>query len=158
MGAGSHDVEAEAERFVHLLRVVLRRVFALDPEDPTTDLPVAQLRVCTFLSDAARPLSALAKEFGISASAATQVADRLEVAGLVERVADEDDRRVRNLRLTRRGADAIRRRRERRVQSAQELLSALAPGERQTVLDALSALAEAACSVPFGPPQRDEPY
>jgi len=131
----------ECEQFVALLRLLIRRVFALDPEDPSTDLPVAQLRVCALLNDGPRTVSTLARELAISVSAATQVADRLEAAQLVTRVADDDDRRVRNLVLTSHGADVARRRRARRLQSARALLARLSPAERKKALAALEVLA-----------------
>lgn len=134
------SLNREAEEFVALLRQLIRRVFALDPEDPSSDLPMAQVRVCGLLYEGPRTVSALAKELAISVSAVTQVADRLAAAGLVTRTADESDRRVRNLALTPRGAEVTRRRRTRRVQSARAVLSRLTPDGRQEVLAALAAL------------------
>ena len=46
-------------------------------------------------------MSSLGRELGVSLSAITQIADRLERAGLVTRVAKGGDRRVRRLELTR---------------------------------------------------------
>ena len=56
-------------------------------------------------------MSALSRELGVLLSAVTQIADRLERSRLVQRVGDETDRRLRCLRLTRRGT-AMRRRRD----------------------------------------------
>jgi DNA-binding MarR family transcriptional regulator len=133
-------LDLEAEEFVVLLRQLIRQVFALDPEDPSTDLPVAQLRVCALLGDGPLTVTALAHELDISVSAATQVADRLEAAGLATRVTDQDDRRVRNLVLTPQGETLTHRRRTRRTQAARTLLGRLAPEERREVLSALAAL------------------
>jgi DNA-binding MarR family transcriptional regulator len=133
-------LDPEAEKFVALLRQLIRQVFALDPEDPSTDLPVAQLRVCALLSDGPLTVTALANELDISVSAATQVADRLEAAELATRVTDEEDRRVRNLVLTPQGEALTQRRRTRRIQAARALLGRLTPEERQGVLSALAAL------------------
>ena len=55
-------------------------IFTLDDRDPTMELPVAQLRVCTLLDPGPRTISDLAKELGITVSAVTQLADRLDIA------------------------------------------------------------------------------
>jgi DNA-binding MarR family transcriptional regulator len=52
------------------------------------------------------PMRAMADTLHCDASYVTQLTDRLEGAGLVERVADPTDRRVRQLRLTPQGAIA----------------------------------------------------
>jgi DNA-binding MarR family transcriptional regulator len=142
-----HEAELElaAQHFVRLLRALLRNVYALDPDDPiTTDLPVAQLRLTTLLGEEPRTVSEVAKEMGISVSGVTQLAHRLESAGLVERMVEDGDRRVRRLALTSRGIELVRRRSERRVQSARELLAKLPPAERRAALDTLRILADEA--------------
>ena len=50
------------------------------------------------------PMRAMADTLHCDASYVTQLTDRLEGAGLMERVADPTDRRVRQLRLTPKGA------------------------------------------------------
>jgi DNA-binding MarR family transcriptional regulator len=51
------------------------------------------------------PMSALASRLHCDASNVTNIADRLEAAGLIERRADEHDRRVKTLALTARGEE-----------------------------------------------------
>jgi len=131
----------QAEELTELLPRVMRAIFTLDTNDPTINLPVAQLRVCNVLhEEGARTISALARELSITVSAVTQIADRLEAADLVERLAGKKDRRTRNLRLTSRGAKVLRFRRQRRVRRALEVLSELSPTDRAKVLEALFAL------------------
>ncbi len=90
-------------------------------------------------------MSALSREMGISLSAVTQMADRLERAHLVERVAEGDDRRVKTLQLTAHGQEIMRTRNTRRVQRVQQVIAGL-PGEtRREIVDALQQLL-AACS------------
>lgn len=84
-------------------------------KDPADNLPLAQLRLCGILSEGPRPMSALSRELGVSLSALTQIADRLERARLVKRVAAGNDRRVRCLQLTVRAEKMMRKRREVRV-------------------------------------------
>ena len=137
------ELELAARDFVRLLRALLRSVYALDPEDPMArELPVAQLRLTTLLGEGPRTVSEVAKELGVSVSGVTQLADRLEAAGLIARQAEEGDRRVRRLALTERGVELVQRRTERRVRSAQELLAKLPAARRKAVLETLHALAE----------------
>jgi DNA-binding MarR family transcriptional regulator len=133
----------QAESLECLLPALMRRLFTLDPDHPTTELPLAQLRVCTVLQAGPRTMTALSEELGLSVSAVTQIADRLERAGFVERVGEPDDRRVRNLQLTPEGAAMMRSRREVRVRRMAEALERLSPEMRRTVLQALHALLDA---------------
>src|SRR5438128_6688935 len=130
-----------------LLPKLMRRLFTLDPSHPANELPVAQLRVCTILQAGPRTVSAISEELGISVSAVTQIADRLERAGFVERVAGQDDRRMKRLQLTLHGAEVMRSRRERRVRGAAAALEQLPPAARAEVLHALHVLLDASLAI-----------
>src|SRR5689334_14612039 len=130
-------LKQQASWLESLLPRLMRHLFALDPEHPAMELPLAQLRVCTVLQAGARTISALGEELGNSASAVTQIADRLERSGFVERIAERDDRRVRKLQLTPYGAEVMRSRREARVLRAMEALATLPPANREAVLNAV---------------------
>ena len=119
-------------------------------KDPADDLPLAQLRLCGILSDGPRPMSALSRELGVSLSALTQIADRLERARLVKRVAEENDRRVRCLQLTARGEKMTRKRREARVLRTAAVLEHLSPPQRAAVRASLEVLAKACSAVQAG--------
>jgi DNA-binding transcriptional ArsR family regulator len=54
-------------------------------EDRTSDLPLRQLHVCATLYDGPLSMSKLSRKLGVSLSAMTQIADRLEAAGMVAR-------------------------------------------------------------------------
>src|SRR5208282_4361288 len=112
-------------------------------KDPADDLPLAQLRLCGVLSSGPRPMSALSRELGVSHSALTQIADRLERANLVKRVAEENDRRVRCLQLTARGEKMMGKRREARVLRMLSVLEHLTAHERETVRASLEILVTA---------------
>lgn len=129
-----------------LMPRLMRRLFTLDGDDPAMDLPVAQLRVCGILRDGPQSMSSLSRELGVSLPAATQLADRLERAGLVERMPEQDDRRVRCLQLTPRGRETMMARREKRVARVTDALARLAPDSRRSVISALRALFEASAT------------
>ena len=122
---------------------LIRTFFSIGEGDPVTELPVAQIRVCGMLRDGPHTMSALSKELGISLSAVTQIADRLERSGMVERVCEADDRRVKSLRLTPSGRDTMRRRAEKRTGRVLEALRTLTREEREAVLAGLSTLLDA---------------
>ncbi len=133
----------QAANLEALLPQLMRRLFTLDPSHAANELPVAQLRVCTILQAGPRTVSAIGEELAISVSAATQIADRLERAGYVERVAGQDDRRMKKLQLTAHGAEVMRSRRETRVRHAAAALERLPLPVRAEVLQALHVLLDA---------------
>ncbi len=112
-------------------------------KDLADDLPLAQLRLCGVLSEGPRAMSALSRELGVSLSSLTQIADRLERARLVKRTAAEEDRRVRCLQLTARGAAMMRKRRDARLRHSLAVLEHLSSSERELVRTAMETLVSA---------------
>jgi len=133
----------QASTIASILPRLMRRFNTLSEGDPAMELPIAQLRLCSHLHDGARAMSCLARDLGISLSAVTQIADRLERAGLIERVPEVDDRRVKTLKLTPQGEDLIRARRENRTRRILDTIERLSPEGRESVLGAFQLLLEA---------------
>lgn len=138
------DPVDQAAAIVDLMPRLMRRLFDLDPDDPTCHMPVGQLRVCGILLDCPRTVSALSRELGVSLSAATQLADRLVRSGMVERVAAQGDRRVKHLRLTASGEQTMRARQKRRAARVLEMIEPMSPESRNSVVTALRTLLESA--------------
>jgi DNA-binding MarR family transcriptional regulator len=134
----------DAARVASQLTSIARHLFVPD-HDAVDQLPVAQLRVCGILYRGRRTMSALGRELSVSQSAMTQIADRLERAGLVRRVAEENDRRVKCLELTARGEKIMRRRDDARLERVQAALARLSDDARRDVPAALEQLL-AACA------------
>lgn len=131
-------VEADA-----LLMSVVRDLLYV--EDRTSDLPLRQLHVCATLYGGPLSMSQLSRQLGVSMSSMTQIADRLERAGMVARQASEPDRRVRCLILTPRGRRALQAREKVRQQRLAEAFSALDAGAREKLLAGLEVL-QGACA------------
>src|SRR4051812_17023241 len=108
----------QAAKLEHLMPAILRRLFTLNDDGILANMPLAQLRICSYLQDGPRSMSAVADELNMSTSAVTQIADRMERSGLVERVAATDDRRLKHLHLTEHARAVMKDRRERRTQRA----------------------------------------
>ena len=85
-------------------------------------------------------LAELAAEEGISPPALSGHVDRLERAGLIERVRSSEDRRRVGLRLTEEGARLMRRVRARRTTWLANRLRALEPTELEAIEAAIPAL------------------
>ena len=85
-------------------------------------------------------LAELAAEEGISPPALSGHVDRLERAGLIDRVRSSEDRRRVGLRLTDEGARLLRRVRARRTTWLAERLRALDPSELEAIETAIPAL------------------
>lgn len=149
----SDDVLQEQSKIItRLMSKLIRQLFTIDVDDPAMDLPIAQMRVCAYLRCKPRTMSVLSKELGISLSAMTQIADRLERAKLVERVAETEDRRVKMLQLTPYGAEIMQRRRERHRNRVREALEQMPPESRKNVADALHSLLNAAGAIAIEAP------
>jgi DNA-binding MarR family transcriptional regulator len=120
---------------------LMRDLMAVD--DQASDLPLRQLRVCAMLYEGPRSMSSLSRELGVSLSAMTQIADRLERARLVKRSFEGTDRRVRSLQLTPRAQKIMQLREDSRVERASAALQQLPIDQRTNVLKALRSLQDA---------------
>ena len=133
---------AQATTFVSRLIELSRQVFVAD-DDQVSELSLAQLRVCGSLFRGPQRMSALSRELRMSLSAMTQIADRLERARLVQRVAEGTDRRIKRLQLTPRGEKIMRIREDSRIQRVLAVLQHLSPNRRDEVLNSLETFISA---------------
>lgn len=137
-------LHSQAVRLERTLPAIMRQISALAPAGPCMELPLAQLRACRLLLDGPRTVSCLGRELGISLSATTQLADRLERTGLVTRQPGGEDRRTKLLSLTADGREQMEMRRRQRLERSGALLAQLPEEDRGAVIAALEALAVAA--------------
>lgn len=139
-----------------LFRVLKGLVFRDDPGAEFGDLPLSQLRCLHIIAEhEGQKMNELSHRMEVKLPAASQIVGRLAKRGLVERTADPDDRRVVRLELTaeaRARMDRLKQRREARLQSALQRLSA---GEIEAVVGGLSLLASAAEHLLKAAPGRD---
>ncbi|MEP6757226.1 MAG: MarR family transcriptional regulator [Chthonomonadales bacterium] len=131
------EIEKMAAELECLLPKLMRRLFTLDPNHPVAELPIAQLRVCTILQGGSKSMTILSDELAISMSAMTQIADRLEKSGLVERFGEADDRRIKLLRLSEGGARMMRDRRASRIEQVAATLSDIDPETRDEFIKSI---------------------
>jgi DNA-binding MarR family transcriptional regulator len=134
--------QEQAATMVGLLQSLLRELTA-GSNDPAVELPLAQLRLCRVLSSGLQSISAISRELGVSLSAITQIADRLERAHLVRRVTEDEDRRVRCLQLTARGEKLLRLHDEERIRRMAAALEHVTPEAREEAGAALAMLVRA---------------
>ena len=109
-----------------------------------SELPLAQMRIMRLLYAGSRTVTSLGEELDLTASAITQLANRLQESGLVLRVEDREDRRVRHLALTSHARDLMRQRQDRRVRRMQDVLEKLSSEDQQRIVDSLNLLLKAA--------------
>ncbi len=134
--------QEQAATLVGLVQSLLRELTS-GWNDVAGELPLAQLRVCRVLSDGLQSISAISRELGVSLSAITQIADRLERAHLVRRVTEDNDRRIRCLQLTARGEKLLELHDEERIRRMAAALAQLAPKAREEATAALEMLVRA---------------
>jgi DNA-binding MarR family transcriptional regulator len=140
------DLLQQARDVTSLMPALMRKLFVFEG-DPTGDFPLSQLRVCSILLAGPRKMSDLGRELGVSLSAMTQIADRLERARLVTRVAAGDDRRIKHLCLTEHGKRVLGQRENVRVRRVLTVLEQLSADARGEVLAGLEALMDACSAV-----------
>jgi DNA-binding MarR family transcriptional regulator len=136
-GGSLHAAETGA---VHAaLRTIVRQLFGVD--DSMLDLPLRQFKVCLALYGESHSMSEIGRELSLSPSAVTQVSDRLERRGLIERVFLDEDRRVRKLRLTEKGQQLVRLREQKQLGKIADVLESLESDELRKAIAGLEILA-----------------
>jgi DNA-binding MarR family transcriptional regulator len=136
---------ADPERLVAAIRALLRRFSVAERADVSCcGLTVAQAAALEALrlEGPQRP-GALCRRLGVDASTLTRNVDRLEAAGLVERVADADDGRAVTVQLTADGRRAAAQVEQQELAFAQAVLERLPAAQRKAALPALEALLQA---------------
>ena len=88
-------------------------------------------------------MSAVAQELGCGPSNITGLIDKLEARALVERRAHPDDRRIKSLAMTRKGA-ALRRRLMERLAQPAPWMQALSPDDQRQLVGILRRALELA--------------
>lgn len=137
------DLHGEALAVTELISKITRKFLWVEADEQATALPLAQLRLCSILHDGPKTMSALSKDLHISLSAVTQVADRLEKSGLVERVCETEDRRVKCLQLTKDGRSMMSERKMKRIGRIYDVLNYLTLEEREKAISGLKVLLDA---------------
>ena len=121
--------------------VVLRLARGLRKETEQLGITARQATLLWLIRrNAGLSLAELAAEEDISPPALSGHVDRLEAAGLVERVRSDADRRRVGLRLTDEGSQLLRRVRARRTTWLAERMRSLTPDELEALEAALPAL------------------
>lgn len=131
--------DALTDEVVHLFARVADR-FNRDYEDAAArfDLTSIQAKVLV-LAETPTPMHQIADRLGSERSNVTGIIDRLEARGLVERRADDRDRRIKNVVVTSAGQEAARNF-QRALQFAGEPLAGLTIAERTQLRDLLRRL------------------
>lgn len=100
------------------------------------------------------PQTLLAERIGVDASSIVRVLDALERDGLITRLTDQRDRRVKLIQLTDAGTEAAKRVEELATALRQKLLGTLDPEVVDTTMYALRLLSEQALPQFFGQQSR----
>ena len=87
-----------------------------------------------------RSQQALAERLGIPPSRMVALVDHLEEAGLVERRPNPEDRRIRELHLTRKGKGSLERAKKIAIDYETQLCAGINREERETLIDLLQKL------------------
>jgi DNA-binding MarR family transcriptional regulator len=106
------------------------------------DLSFSQLKTLLLLAEHAETLSVkdVAERLGISLPAASRAVDSLVRRGLAERAENPVDRRMKRVRLTRKGERLMERLVAARIRSFERLLDGFTAAERRKLGDALDEI------------------
>ncbi|MGH2482111.1 MAG: MarR family winged helix-turn-helix transcriptional regulator [Ktedonobacteraceae bacterium] len=119
---------------IHLLRRVRQ-------EDPLTGLSPARLSALSVIGfGGPRTISELAEAEQVAVPTISRVVAALVAEELVERQADERDRRTIYLTITPKGMQILREGQRRRTTQLGHLLAQLTPAEQETIAQALSSM------------------
>lgn len=149
------DPALTADELASIQRLILGLVgLALRSLDALKgDVTLPQLRLLLVLGDAGRaPSSRVAAALGISPSAVSHAADRLQTAGHLRRVDDPGNRRIVALELTDSGRALVDSVLAWRRAELTQVLGRLDPAERGTVLTGVIRLADALTAEPIPHP------
>ncbi len=142
----SHDEGSQAWQLTDVitrLRRVLR--YSVRRDYPWETLPMAQVEILQRLcEEPGLRVSELAQRHRLATNTVSALIQQMVVAGLVTRVADEIDRRAVVLRLTDLGETNLAGWRQANQERVTAALERLTEGERQSITNALAALAELA--------------
>jgi DNA-binding MarR family transcriptional regulator len=141
---------AEAQRLLDLLNALGSTTFRqlLWQRASELDLTYAQSQVLFHVADhPACHMGEVAKAFGVTLPAVTQIIDRLEQKQFVTRGDHPADRRVYVLELTRQGKALAQELHGLQMRSLEEVLGRMAADDRQRVIKGLEALVDAATEV-----------
>lgn len=130
-----------AERIEGLLPRIMRMLYRTTEDSLLSELPLAQMRIVRLLYSGSSTVTSLGEELGLTSSAITQLLNRLQEIGFVERVEDPADRRVKHVALTELARARMRARQERRIGRMQIALERLSPERQCEILEAIEALA-----------------
>lgn len=133
MDESTHE---RAIKLEELLPKALRTLFKPAGDDPLVEIPVGQMRMIRLLTMHPWTPSHLGEELGLSVSAVTQMANRLEAIGYLTRLEDPTDRRVKHLVLSSVGKRLMAERQENRV-TVLEAVLAVMPEDRQVAFISL---------------------
>jgi len=138
---------AEAQRLLDLLNALGSTTFRqlLWQRASELDLTYAQSQVLFYVGDhGGCPMSEVAKAFGVTLPAVTQIIDRLEQKQFLTRGDHPADRRVYLLELTRQGKALAQELHGLQMRSLEEVLGRMTADDRQRVIKGLEALVDAA--------------
>lgn len=154
-GAGpSAELVATAER----LRLASTRLARILRQETHTGLTPTQVAALASLQRSGPvPLGSLAEAERISAPTATKVVDKLVRAGLVERQAHPQDRRVALVTVTAAGHALLAETRRHKTAWLATRLAALDPGDRDRLLDAVEVLEHLVAPEPAEPTEAGDP-
>lgn len=147
---------SDAQRLLELLNTLGSTTFRrlLWQKAAELELTYAQSQVLFYVEQhPGRHMGEVAKAFGVTLAAITQIVDRLEQKKFLARGTDPDDRRVYTLELTAEGKTLVGELATLQIEGLEAVLARMSGRDRDRVIKGLEALVEAATRE-LGDPRR----
>jgi DNA-binding MarR family transcriptional regulator len=136
----SRDGEAFAAAVERLFALLVRRRWQTSGPDAVQLTPTQRAALAAVVDDGPLRLGQLADRIGTTDPTATRAVDALEAEGLVERIADPDDRRAIGIAATTAGRSLLAERRRRLAEMLEEPYKGLAKDDRKQLAALLAEL------------------
>jgi DNA-binding MarR family transcriptional regulator len=146
--SGSADQDSMVDAVLSASRVLVA-IAARSLADAGEEVTLTQYRSLVVLaSRGPQSMASLAEAVAVTPATASRLCDRLVKKGLVRRRSDRHDRRQVRLALTETGRHLVDTVTSRRRQEIAEILAVIPPKSQQSVVSALTQLAQSAGEVP----------
>jgi DNA-binding MarR family transcriptional regulator len=146
--SGSADQDSMIDAVLSASRVLVA-IAARSLADAGEEVTLTQYRALVVLaSRGPQSMATLAEAVAVTPATASRLCDRLVKKGLVRRRSDRHDRRQVRLALTETGRHLVDTVTSRRRQEIAEILAVIPPKSQQSVVSALTQLAQSAGEVP----------
>jgi DNA-binding MarR family transcriptional regulator len=139
----NNAIDAIIEDLFQIFPLVMKKFQRSEPDRASKGVSRQDLAIMGMISQSGTlPISEIGKRLLISKPQMTYIIDRLINLGIVDRMPDKTDRRITNIKLTRKGKSRLERNKNLIRDTIREKLASLSRAELKMFSDSLTAIKE----------------